>query len=100
MLALGGSALALSVDHLADRAVCAAAGGTCVDAGWRAGVYFEKYVKGKLGQTLWIRNLQLSLYGVPLAIVYSLLKDGRCAALGCCALGHALNCCLCNVCSK
>lgn len=41
-----------------------------------AGVYFEKYVKGKLGQTLWIRNLQLSIYGVPLSIVYTILKDG------------------------
>lgn len=42
-----------------------------------AGVYFEKYVKGKQGQTLWIRNLQLSIYGVPLAIVYCVMKDGR-----------------------
>lgn len=44
-----------------------------------AGVYFEKYVKGKQGQTLWIRNLQLSIYGVPLSILYTFLKDGRCA---------------------
>lgn len=43
----------------------------------RAGVYFEKYVKGKQGQTLWIRNLQLSIYGVPLSIIYTFLKDGR-----------------------
>ena len=42
-----------------------------------AGVYFEKYVKGKQGQTLWIRNLQLSIYGVPLAVVYCIMKDGR-----------------------
>ena len=42
-----------------------------------AGVYFEKYVKGKLGQTLWIRNLQLSIYGVPLSLAYTYLKDGR-----------------------
>eukprot|EP00884_Botryococcus_braunii_P008887 jgi/Botrbrau1/179/Bobra.0022s0159.2 len=42
-----------------------------------AGVYFEKYVKGKMGQTLWIRNLQLSIYGLPLAVMYSILKDGR-----------------------
>ena len=41
------------------------------------GVYFEKYVKGKLGQTLWVRNLQLSIYGVPLAIAYSIVKDGK-----------------------
>lgn len=41
-------------------------------------MYFEKYVKGKLGQTLWIRNLQLSLYGVPLSLAYTYLKDSRC----------------------
>lgn len=46
-----------------------------------AGVYFEKYVKGKLGQTLWIRNLQLSIYGVPLSLAYTYLKDGRWALL-------------------
>jgi hypothetical protein len=40
-------------------------------------VYFEKYVKGKMGQTLWIRNLQLSIYGVPLAFMYSVIKDGK-----------------------
>ncbi len=40
-------------------------------------MYFEKYVKGKMGQTLWIRNLQLSIYGVPLSLAYTYLKDGR-----------------------
>ena len=45
-----------------------------------AGVYFEKYVKGKHGQTLWIRNLQLSIYGVPLSILYTYFKDGRYAS--------------------
>ena len=44
---------------------------------WLAGVYFEKYVKGKLGQTLWIRNLQLSIYGVALSLAYTYLRDGR-----------------------
>ena len=43
----------------------------------RAGVYFEKYVKGRHGQSLWIRNLQLSIYGVPLAVAYTYLRDGR-----------------------
>ncbi|KAK9916031.1 hypothetical protein WJX75_007578 [Coccomyxa subellipsoidea] len=47
-----------------------------------AGVYFEKYVKGKQGQTLWIRNLQLSLYGVCLSLAYTYLKDGRSVAIG------------------
>ena len=42
-----------------------------------AGVYFEKYVKGRHGQSLWVRNLQLSIYGVPLSIAYSYLRDGR-----------------------
>lgn len=42
-----------------------------------AGVYFEKYVKGRHGQSLWIRNLQLSIYGVPLSIAYTYLRDGR-----------------------
>ena len=57
-------------------------------------MYFEKYVKGKMGQTLWIRNLQLSIYGVPLAFAYSLLKDGRCAALFrlCCSLSCSAPC--------
>ena len=31
-----------------------------------AGVYFEKYVKGKHAETLWVRNIQLGMYGVPL----------------------------------
>ena len=40
-----------------------------------AGVYFEKYVKGKMSSTLWIRNLQLGIYGLPLSIVYMYAKD-------------------------
>jgi len=40
-------------------------------------VYFEKYVKGRHGQSLWIRNLQLSIYGVPLAVAYTYMRDGR-----------------------
>lgn len=31
-----------------------------------AGVYFEKYVKGKHAASLWVRNIQLGIYGVPL----------------------------------
>ena len=52
-----------------------------IAASIHAGVYFEKYVKGKLGQTLWIRNLQLSIYGVPLSLLYTILKDGRCVEI-------------------
>merc|ERR1712217_779879 len=42
-----------------------------------AAVYFEMYVKGKHGTccSLWIRNLQLSLFGLPLSIAYALVKD-------------------------
>ena len=40
-----------------------------------AGVYFEKYVKGRMSSTLWIRNLQLGIYGVPLSIAYMYAKD-------------------------
>lgn len=40
-----------------------------------AGVYFEKYVKGRMSSTLWIRNLQLGIYGLPLSIAYMLVKD-------------------------
>lgn len=31
-----------------------------------AGVYFEKYVKGRHAASLWVRNIQLGLFGVPL----------------------------------
>lgn len=30
------------------------------------GVYFEKYVKGKFAASLWVRNIQLGMFGVPL----------------------------------
>ena len=42
-----------------------------------SGVYFERYVKGKFAASLWHRNIQLGLYGVPLSIGYALAKDGR-----------------------
>ena len=42
-----------------------------------AGVYFEKYVKGRLAGSLVKRNFQLSLYGVPFSWLYALIKDGR-----------------------
>jgi UDP-sugar transporter A1/2/3 len=31
-----------------------------------AGVYFEKYVKGRHAASLWVRNIQLGIFGVPL----------------------------------
>ena len=64
-----------------------------------AGVYFEKYVKGKMSSTLWIRNLQLGIYGLPLSIAYMYAKDHAnlanggimqvaelCCAVLCCAV--------------
>lgn len=42
-----------------------------------AGVYFEKYVKGKLAGSLIRRNLQLGIYGVPFSCMYALIKDGQ-----------------------
>lgn len=42
-----------------------------------AGVYFEKYVKGRLAGSLVKRNFQLGLYGVPFSWIYALTKDGR-----------------------
>lgn len=42
-----------------------------------AGVYFEKYVKGRLNGSLVKRNFQLGLYGLPFSWVYALIKDGR-----------------------
>ncbi|KAI3431683.1 hypothetical protein D9Q98_004729 [Chlorella vulgaris] len=41
-----------------------------------AGVYFEKYVKGRHAASLWVRNIQLGIFGVPLSTGYALLKDG------------------------
>mmetsp|Transcript_40393 Transcript_40393/g.114360 ORF Transcript_40393/g.114360 Transcript_40393/m.114360 type:complete len:470 (+) Transcript_40393:497-1906(+) len=40
-----------------------------------AGVYFEKYVKGMETSSLWIRNCQLSMYGLPLGFVSLLVTD-------------------------
>ena len=39
-------------------------------------------MKGKLGQTLWIRNLQLSIYGVPLSLAYTYLKGWQVECMG------------------
>lgn len=48
-----------------------------------AGVYFEKYVKGRHAATsLWVRNIQLGLFGVPLSAGYALLRDGAAIRAG------------------
>jgi UDP-sugar transporter A1/2/3 len=41
-----------------------------------AGVYFERYVKGKLAAGLVKRNAQLGIFGVPFSGTYAYLKDG------------------------
>lgn len=41
-----------------------------------AGVYFEKYVKKSNSPNLWIRNIQLSVFGVPFSGSLAVLKDG------------------------
>jgi UDP-sugar transporter A1/2/3 len=40
-----------------------------------AGVYFEKYVKGRHAPNLWIRNIQLSVFGVPFSAALAWGKD-------------------------
>lgn len=47
----------------------------CVLSGL-AGVYFEKVLKTK-GGSLWLRNIQLSLFSLPFALLAVFLKDGK-----------------------
>lgn len=47
-----------------------------------AGVYFEKYLKGKDAGTLWVRNMQLSIYGLAFSTIYMFVKDGHEVASG------------------
>lgn len=42
-----------------------------------AGVYFEKYVKGKDAASLWVRNIQLGMFGVPASFMYAMIKDSN-----------------------
>lgn len=42
-----------------------------------AGVYFEKYVKGKHAASLWVRNIQLGMFGVPASFMYAMIKDSN-----------------------
>jgi UDP-sugar transporter A1/2/3 len=36
-----------------------------------AGVYFEKYVKGRHAASLWVRNVQLAAFGLPFSGIYA-----------------------------
>ncbi|KAG0037398.1 hypothetical protein BGZ82_002593 [Podila clonocystis] len=47
----------------------------CVLSGL-AGVYFEKILKGSQG-TIWLRNIQLSLFSLPFSLMAVYLKDGE-----------------------
>ncbi|KAG0068269.1 hypothetical protein BGZ93_008652 [Podila epicladia] len=47
----------------------------CVLSGL-AGVYFEKILKGSQG-TIWLRNIQLSLFSLPFSLLAVYLKDGE-----------------------
>ncbi|KAL4440038.1 hypothetical protein ABPG75_003039 [Micractinium tetrahymenae] len=60
------------LDYVAGMVACSVSGLSSA----YAGVYFEKYVKGKHAASLWVRNIQLGIYGVPLSTAYALLKDG------------------------
>ena len=41
-----------------------------------AGVYFEKYVKGRHAPNLWVRNIELSAFGAPFSAALAIVKDG------------------------
>lgn len=45
-----------------------------------AGVYFEKYVKGRNAEGLIPRNIQLGLFGVPFSAALVVARDGRAVA--------------------
>jgi UDP-sugar transporter A1/2/3 len=40
-----------------------------------AGVYFEKYLKGKYAASLWVRNIQLSAFGLPFSGLYAWFRN-------------------------
>lgn len=40
-----------------------------------AGVYFEKYLKGKHAASLWVRNIQLSAFGLPMSALYAWFRN-------------------------
>jgi len=52
-----------------------AVGAACLLSGF-AGVYFEKILK-KAQASIWVRNVQLGVFGVGLAFSYTLFQDGE-----------------------
>lgn len=61
-----------SADWIFGMIACSTAG---VSSAY-AGVYFEKYLKGKHAASLWTRNIQLGIFGVPFCFLYAYFKDG------------------------
>lgn len=52
-----------------------AVGVSCLSSGF-AGVYFEKMLKGS-SASVWLRNVQLGIFGSSTAVIGMLWKDGR-----------------------
>lgn len=48
---------------------------SCCMSGF-AGVYFEKILKGSNDVSVWVRNIQLSVLGVPFGLATALIGDG------------------------
>jgi len=53
----------------------AAATAACAISGF-AGVYFEKILKDAPTISLWVRNIQLSLFGLPASFLGVVIQDG------------------------
>jgi solute carrier family 35 (UDP-sugar transporter), member A1/2/3 len=67
-----GGQIASTADWMFGMVSCSIAGLSSA----YAGVYFEKYVKGKHAASLWVRNIQLGMFGVPFSLGYALVRDG------------------------
>ena len=41
-----------------------------------AGIYFEKILKGSAPVSVWMRNIQLSVFAIPASFIASVAQDG------------------------